>query len=145
MGSADDPLAVQLLVDQLGRRWVDAEALRPSCAIGVVAVAAAFGARAMSGREGNRFVVEIEECVVVRLPLLMPAASELEGAGDPEIACVEADDLVSGVKDAAVAGPRTLSSLALAGLGAWDRSRVRRACRPLGAVSVGRSSSGSCA
>jgi hypothetical protein len=42
----------------------------------------------------------------MRLPLLMPAASELECAGDPESACVEADDLVAGVKDAAVARPR---------------------------------------
>jgi hypothetical protein len=36
----------------------------------------------------------------------MPAASELERAGNPEIACVKADDLVPGVKDAAVARPR---------------------------------------
>src|SRR6185437_8530918 len=42
-----------------------------------------------------------------RLPLLMPAPLELERAGDPEIACVEADDLVAGVKDAPVARPRT--------------------------------------
>ena len=41
------------------------------------------------------------------LPLLMPAPSELKRAGDPEVACVEADDLVAGVKDAPVARPRT--------------------------------------
>ena len=44
---------------------------------------------------------------MVRLPLLMPAVSEFERAGDPQIACVEADDLLAGVKDAAVARPRT--------------------------------------
>jgi hypothetical protein len=43
----------------------------------------------------------------MRLPLLMPASSELERTGDPEVACVEADDLVAGVKDASVARPRT--------------------------------------
>ncbi len=43
----------------------------------------------------------------MRLPLLMPAPSELERTGDPEVACVEADDLVAGVKDAPVARPRT--------------------------------------
>ena len=41
-----------------------------------------------------------------RLPLLMPAPPELERARDPEIACVEADDLAAGVKDAPVARPR---------------------------------------
>jgi hypothetical protein len=107
VGSADDPLGMQLLVHQLRRRRIDAEALSPGCAVGVVAVAAAFGAWAMSGGEGDRFIVEIEECVVMWLPLLMPAAAKLERAGDPEIACVEADDLVAAVKDAAVARPRT--------------------------------------
>jgi hypothetical protein len=43
----------------------------------------------------------------MRLPLLMPAPSELERAGDPQVACVEADDLVAGVKDAPVARPCT--------------------------------------
>ena len=71
----------------------------------------------MSGGEGDGFILEEKECVVVRLPLLMPAASEPEGAGDPEIACVEADDLVSRVKDAAVTGPRTSE---------WDRFDVTR-------------------
>jgi len=60
----------------------------------------------MSGSEGDRFVVEIKERVVMRLPLLMPATLELEHAGDPEVACVEADDLAAGVKDAPVARPR---------------------------------------
>ena len=32
--------------------------------------------------------MEIQERVVMRLPLLMPAPLELERAGDPEIACV---------------------------------------------------------
>jgi hypothetical protein len=41
------------------------------------------------------------------LPLFMPAPLELERAGDPEVACVEADDLVAGVKDSPVARPRT--------------------------------------
>ena len=43
----------------------------------------------------------------MRLPLLMPAPSEIERAGDPEVACVEADDLVTGVKGAPVTRPRT--------------------------------------
>ena len=43
----------------------------------------------------------------MRLPLLMRAPSELKRAGDPEVACVEADDLVTGVKDAPVTRPRT--------------------------------------
>src|SRR5258705_10263639 len=43
----------------------------------------------------------------MRLPLLMPAPSKLERAGDPEVACVEVDDLAAGVKDAAVARPCT--------------------------------------
>jgi hypothetical protein len=43
----------------------------------------------------------------MRLPLLMPAPSELERAGDPEVACVEANDLVAAVEDAPVARPRT--------------------------------------
>jgi hypothetical protein len=107
VGSADDALSVQLLVDHLRGRRIDAEAFSPCCAVGVVTVAAAFGAWAMPGRKRDRLVVEEQECVVVRLPLLMPAAAKLERAGDPEIACVEADDLVAAVEDAAVAGPRT--------------------------------------
>src|SRR5580765_1340661 len=51
--------------------------------------------------------MEVQERVMPRLPLLMPAPSELERAGDPEIACVEADDLATGVKDPPVARPRT--------------------------------------
>ncbi len=51
--------------------------------------------------------MEIQERIVMRLPLLMPAPSELERAGDPEVACVEADDLMAAVKDAPVARPRT--------------------------------------
>jgi len=57
------------------------------------------------GGEGDGLVVEEEERVVVGLPLLAPAAAELEGAGDPEVAGVEADDLPAPVEDAAVAGP----------------------------------------
>jgi hypothetical protein len=48
----------------------------------------------------------------MRLPLLMPAPSELERAGDPQVARVEADDLVAAVKDAPVARPRTRSGIA---------------------------------
>jgi hypothetical protein len=73
----------------------------------------------MSGSEGDRFVVEVQERVVMRLPLLMPAPSELERTGDPEVACVEADDLVAGVKDATVARPRTPE---------WDRFDVTSWC-----------------
>src|SRR6185295_3065031 len=79
----------------------------PGRAIGVVAISPAFRAQAMSGSEGDRFVVEIQKRVVMRLPLLLPAPLELERTGDPEVACVEADDLVAGVKDAPVARPCT--------------------------------------
>ena len=107
VGPAKDPLAMQLPVHHLRRRHIDPEPLGPGRAIGVVAISPAFRARAMSGSEGDRFVVEIQERVVMRLPLLMPAPSELERAGDPEVACVEADDLMAAVKDAPVARPRT--------------------------------------
>jgi hypothetical protein len=43
----------------------------------------------------------------MRLPLLVPAVAELERAGDPQIACVEANDLAAGMQVAAVAGPCT--------------------------------------
>jgi hypothetical protein len=107
VGPANDPLAMQLPVHHLRRRHIDPEPLGPGRAIGVVAISPAFRARAMSGSEGDRFVVEIQERVVMRLPLLMPAPAELERAGDPEVACVEADDLMAAVKDAPVARPRT--------------------------------------
>ena len=55
----------------------------------------------------DRFVVEVEECVVMRLPLLMPAPAKLERACDPEIACVEANDFAAAMEYAAVARPRT--------------------------------------
>src|SRR6185437_14848609 len=44
---------------------------------------------------------------VVRPPLLVPPVLEPQGARDPEVARVEADDLMAGVEDAAVAGPRS--------------------------------------
>ena len=97
---------MQLPVHHLRRRYIHPEALGPGRAIGAVAITPAFRARAMSGSEGDRFVVEIQERVVMWLPLLMPAPSELERAGDPEVACVEADDLMAAVKDAPVARPR---------------------------------------
>src|SRR5207249_2484230 len=50
---------------------------------------------------------EEQERVVMRLPLLVPAVAELERAGDPEVARVEADDLLAGVKDPAIARPGT--------------------------------------
>ena len=107
VGPPNDPLAMQLPVHQLRRRHIDAEPLGPGGAIAVVAISPAFRAGAMSGSEGDRFVVEIQERVVMRLPLLMPAPSELERAGDPEVACVETDDLMAAVEDAPVARPRT--------------------------------------
>jgi hypothetical protein len=70
-----------------------------------------------SNRTGSNLRAVNGSSPLVRLPLLMPAASELERAGDPEITCVEADDLVPGVKDAAVTGPRTPQ---------WDRFDVTR-------------------
>jgi len=69
-------------------------------------VAAAFAARPVAGGERDRLVVEEQEGVVVRLPLLLPAPPELEGAGDPEVSGVEADDLPAAVEDAAIPRPR---------------------------------------
>jgi hypothetical protein len=112
VGPANDPLAMQLPIHHLRRRHIDCEPLGPGLAIAVVTISPAFGARAMSGSERDRFVVEVQERVVMRLPLLIPAPSELKRAGDREVACVEADDLVTGVKDAPVARPRTPSGIA---------------------------------
>src|SRR5207248_1802892 len=89
------------------RRHIDSEALGPRVAIVVVARAPALRARAVSGGEGDGFVVEVQERVVMRLPLLVPPAPEIERAGDPEVARVKADDLPAGMKNAAVARPRT--------------------------------------
>jgi CheY-like chemotaxis protein len=83
VGPADDPLSMELLVHLMRRRQIDLEPLRPGGAVGVVALAPTFRARAMSGGEGDGFVLEVQKRVVMRLPLLMPAASELECAGDP--------------------------------------------------------------
>jgi hypothetical protein len=60
----------------------------------------------MPSRERNRFVMEEEERVVMRPPLLVVAAPELECTRDPKIARVEADDLPAGVENAAVPRPR---------------------------------------
>src|ERR1700693_1549599 len=103
----DDPLAMQPLVHLLCRWFIDSEACSPGGAIGVVAIAPAFRAGAVPGSEGDCFIVEIQEGVVVRLPLLMPATAKLERAGDPEIARVKADDLVARMENAAVARPGT--------------------------------------
>ena len=51
--------------------------------------------------------MEVQERVVTRLPLLMPASPKLERASDPKVARVEADDLVTGMEDAAIARPGT--------------------------------------
>src|SRR3954454_24371127 len=59
----------------------------------------------MARSEGHGLVVEIQERVVVRLPLPPPSPAELEGAGDPEVARVEPDDPPPRMEDAAVAGP----------------------------------------
>src|SRR5580700_6920734 len=61
----------------------------------------------MSGSEGDSLVVEVQKRVVTRPPLLLPSSPKLEGAGDPKVARVEADDLVTGMEDAAIARPRT--------------------------------------
>src|SRR6202035_1904740 len=61
----------------------------------------------MSCSEGDRFVLEIQPREVMRPPLLVPASPELERAGDPEIACMEAEDLVAGMKNPAITRPGT--------------------------------------
>src|SRR5579862_3449947 len=104
--AAEDPLAVESPVDQRRRRYVDPEPLGPGRAVAVVALAPTLGAGAMSGREGHGFVVEVQKRVVMRSPLLVPAAPELERARDPEIAGMKADDVAPGMQDPAIAGPR---------------------------------------
>ena len=105
MGPAHDPLAVQLPIHQPRRRDTDLEPLGPSEPVRVVAVAATFRARTMSSGKGDGLVMEVEVGVVMRLPLLMPAAAGLERAGDPEVARVKADDLPARMNDAAVPRP----------------------------------------
>ncbi len=43
----------------------------------------------MSSGEGDGLVVEVKERVVMRLPLRLPAAPELERAGDPQVGYTE--------------------------------------------------------
>jgi hypothetical protein len=76
----------------------------------------------MSGRERNGFVVEEQVCVLMRLPLGLPAAAELELADDPELAGMEAHDLVPLVQPPTIAGP-----------GATQRNRhdVAGRCHPV--------------
>jgi hypothetical protein len=69
------------------------------------------------GGEGDRLVVEEERRPTVRDPQLAVAAAELERAGDPEVAAVEADDLASLVEDPTVAGP---------GAAQWRRDDLAR-------------------
>jgi hypothetical protein len=56
--------------------------------------------------EGHGLVVEEQEGVVMGLPLLLPAAPELQFAHDPQLARVETRDLVAFVQATAVARPR---------------------------------------
>jgi len=74
VGPGHDPLSVQLPVHVLGGGEIDPEACRPGGAIGAVGVAAAFAARPVAGGERDRLVVEEQEGVVVRLPLLPRSA-----------------------------------------------------------------------
>ena len=105
MGSANDPFAVKLSV-HLGGGWdLHAEALSKGGAIRVVTGTPALRARPVPCGERHRLVVEEQIRVAVWLPLRTPTAPKLERAGDPEIACVKADDVVADVKDAAVARP----------------------------------------
>src|SRR2546428_7967345 len=106
VGVAEDPLGVQLPVHRLRRRRFDPKALRPRGAIRLVAGASTFRARTVSGRERDCLVVEEEERVVMWPPLLVPAASKLERAGDPKIASMKTNDLSALVEDAAVTRPR---------------------------------------
>jgi hypothetical protein len=105
MAAAEDALAVQLPVDLLCRGHLDAETVGPGGAVGVVGLAPALRAGPVAGGERDRLVVEEEEGEPMWLPLLAPAATKLEGTGDPEVAGMEADDLGAAVEDAAIAGP----------------------------------------
>jgi hypothetical protein len=105
VGAAEEPLGVEPAVDLGRRRNVGIELRRPRGTVGVVALAAAFRAGPMPRGERDRLVVEVQERVVVRLPLLLPAAAELERARDPQIARVETDDRPALVEDSAVSGP----------------------------------------
>src|SRR5579862_9765649 len=106
MGSADDSLGVEPAVDVPCRRELLSDPGDPRGPIGVVRVASAQRAWPVTRRERDRLVVEVEPGEVARPPLLVPPASELERARDPEVARVEADDLAARMQDPAVAGPR---------------------------------------
>src|SRR6202000_3179097 len=93
VGAAEDPLAVQASVHLPGRRWLPPEPLRPGRFVGLVFGVSALAAGAVAGREGHRLVVKEERRPAVRQPQLTVAAAELQRAGDPQAAAVEADDL----------------------------------------------------
>src|ERR1041385_1137536 len=82
VGAANEALTMQLLV-HLPRRWqMDIETCSPCGAIGVVAGVTAFAAGTVPRGKRDRLVMEIQECVVPRLPLPIPASAELERADD---------------------------------------------------------------
>jgi hypothetical protein len=60
----------------------------------------------MSGSKGDSLIVKKQVSVVVRMPLLLVASTELKCTGDPEVARVESNNLVSAMNDAAVSHPR---------------------------------------
>ena len=105
--AADDALSVELTIELLGAEQSLTCPGGHRGAEGVVVDAATQGAGSVSGRERDRLVVEEEDREVVWLPLRQAPVPELEGAGDPEVARVVADDLTLCVQDAAVAEPGT--------------------------------------
>src|SRR5262249_36846760 len=81
------------------------EGVGPGRFVGGVFGVAALAAGAVAGGEGDRLVVEEERGPAVGDPELAVAAAELEGAGEPEGAGGEADELPAPLQHAAVAGP----------------------------------------
>src|SRR5581483_224481 len=101
-----EPFPVQPPVHLGGRRPVDTQPIRPGGPVGVVGGPPALGAGPVPGGERDGLVVEEQQRVVVRLPLLLPPPPELQCAGDPQIPAVEPDDLPPPVEDPPVPGPR---------------------------------------
>jgi len=76
-------LAVQLVVHILGVRCCAAVGLAPRLPVGVVVVAAAFGAWAVTGGQRHGLVEKEQLGVVIGRPLRGMATLEFQQAGDP--------------------------------------------------------------
>ncbi|QUQ65974.1 hypothetical protein JJ691_36990 [Kutzneria sp. CA-103260] len=124
VSAAEDAFTVQLAVHLRRRRSVPDD-IRPSVPIGQIAAMAAFAARAVAGGEGDGLVVEVEVGPAVGQPLLPPPTPELQGASDPQVAGVEADDVPAAVDHATVAGPGPAQGKGLDVAGGGDAVALR--------------------